>query len=161
MLRFAVDRVGYLHTHLGSRYQNTVHAIVAFAFFGPLPRGMCVAHKNAIKGDNRIDNLQYTTRAGNMAHCRREGSDPCPLLRTGGNKHRRIDEKERGFHAFGEAHGMSTIKQDVAEKVHEMLAKGMLRTEIAEELGRPYDWVASVASGRRWRHVHPDPSLRR
>lgn len=49
----------------------TVHKIVAEAFLGACPSGMTVNHKNGIKHDNRVENLEYCTSQNNTLHSRR------------------------------------------------------------------------------------------
>lgn len=60
------DPAGYVKAGLGkkSRY---IHQLVAEAFIGPRPDGYEVDHINAVRGDNRAENLQYLTRAENTA----------------------------------------------------------------------------------------------
>jgi len=154
-------RSGYLTTALGSRYRNTVHAIVALAFLGPRPRGMCVAHVNGRRDDNRAENLQYTTYSGNSLHARAHGSRPCPLLAISNKGQRRIDEKRRGLMARGQRHGMAASTDVDVMRVHELIGSGMLIKEVAAATGKRYGWVAGIVSGRRWRHLHPDVSLRK
>ncbi len=43
-----------------------VHRLVMLAFVGPSE--LEVNHKNAIKTDNRLENLEYVTHSGNMKH---------------------------------------------------------------------------------------------
>lgn len=45
----------------------TVHRIVAIAFFG-YKEGLEINHKNGIKTDNRVDNLEWCTRSYNQKH---------------------------------------------------------------------------------------------
>jgi hypothetical protein len=47
-----------------------VHRLVAEAFIGPCPEGHEVNHLNGNKQDNRVENLEYTTRQGNVIHAR-------------------------------------------------------------------------------------------
>jgi len=152
---------GYLTTALGGHYRNTVHAIVALAFHGPRPRGMCVAHVNGKRDDNRAENLQYTTYSGNSLHARSHGSRPCPLLALSNKWQRRIDEKNRGRMAHGIRHGMATSTEADVMRVHELIGSGMLIKEVATATGKRYGWVAGIVSGRRWRHLHPDLALRK
>lgn len=61
---------GYLTVHLCNggipRYKNvTVHSLVMSEFVGPRPKGFVINHKNGIRWDNRLDNLEYCTQSHN------------------------------------------------------------------------------------------------
>ena len=45
-----------------------VHRLVADAFLGPIPEGLQVNHKNGVKTDNRLENLEIVTNGENRAH---------------------------------------------------------------------------------------------
>jgi hypothetical protein len=45
-----------------------IHRLVLAAFVGPLEFGYEVNHKNGIKNDNRLENLEYLTHSGNKLH---------------------------------------------------------------------------------------------
>jgi hypothetical protein len=47
--------------------QRLVHRMVAEAFIG-IPDGMVINHKNGIKSDNRLANLEVVTRSENERH---------------------------------------------------------------------------------------------
>ena len=159
VLATSTTNAGYLRTNLGSKAQGLVHRFVASAFLGPCPRGYCVAHKNGVKTDNRIENLKYATRSENALHCRFEGTDPCPLLKVvGGKPVYMMDPANRRFSARGERHGMATASESMVLLVHQLAASGLLTSEIAKQLQRKYKWVSNILAGRRWRHLHPDAS---
>lgn len=50
-----------------------VHRAVALAFLGPRPDGYQINHKNGIKTDNRVANLEYVTCHENIRHCWEHG----------------------------------------------------------------------------------------
>lgn len=57
----------------GAQRSYFVHRLVAGAFL-PEPNGeLEVNHKNGIKTDNNVDNLEYVTRSENQLHAVRNG----------------------------------------------------------------------------------------
>ena len=59
--------------HKGSNTSIPVHRLIAAAFIRPPAKGEVVNHKNADRSDNRIENLEWTTPAGNCAHTAKLG----------------------------------------------------------------------------------------
>ena len=62
---------GYLRlsmTHNGQRKKCFVHRLVALAFLGPRDANIELNHKNGVKTDNRVENLEYVTHRENMCH---------------------------------------------------------------------------------------------
>lgn len=76
ILKPSKDKNGYLGLTLcdsGDRYVKAkVHRVVAQAFI-PNPENKAeVNHLNGIKWDNRVDNLEWSTRSENHIHARQE-----------------------------------------------------------------------------------------
>ena len=59
------DRCGYFR--LCSPYIH-VHRLVVMAFISDIPVGMVINHKNGIKTDNRVENLEIVTQKQNVHH---------------------------------------------------------------------------------------------
>lgn len=59
---------GYRVIYLGAGVQVRAHRLVWIACEGPIPAGMEINHRNRIRDDNRICNLEVTSHAENMAH---------------------------------------------------------------------------------------------
>lgn len=59
----------YVRFRVGKKQVKvSVHRLVMLAFIGECPPGYEVNHKNGIKTDNRLVNLEYVTRLENMIH---------------------------------------------------------------------------------------------
>lgn len=56
------------------RHRWLVHRLVALAFLGPEPEGQEVCHDDGDPANNRLDNLRYDTRKGNMADQLKHGT---------------------------------------------------------------------------------------
>ncbi len=59
---------GYLRTSLGRGVRVKVHRVVAEAFIPNPDQKSFVNHKNGVKTDNRVENLEWVTRSENMQH---------------------------------------------------------------------------------------------
>ncbi len=59
------------------RPSSKVHSLVAEAFLGKRPPGFQVNHKNGVKTDNRLENLEYVTPQQNVAHAIAAGLINC------------------------------------------------------------------------------------
>src|SRR5580692_9751168 len=59
---------GYSAVTLGHQTRANIHTLVARAFIGPQPPGTHVNHKDGVKTNNRVENLEYVTPQGNQHH---------------------------------------------------------------------------------------------
>jgi hypothetical protein len=62
---------GYLQVRVmvnRAMYYTCAHRLVWRALSGPIPRGMVINHRNAIKDDNHPSNLQCSTPSANLKH---------------------------------------------------------------------------------------------
>jgi hypothetical protein len=69
---FRVNSTGYMQVVLPDRRKHSVHRLVALAFHGESKRGEVVNHKNAVRHDNRAENLEWVTHSENIRYAYRE-----------------------------------------------------------------------------------------
>ncbi len=70
---------GYAHVSLSIKQRIThcyVHHLVARAFLPPRPKGTQLNHKDGVKQNNRLKNLEYLTPKENVRHAMRLGLCP-------------------------------------------------------------------------------------
>lgn len=132
ILKPRLNRRGYYHINLckgGKAITNTIHRLVMLAFVGE--SDLEVNHKNGVKTDNRLENLEYCTGSENMLHCFRTGLQK-PLL--------------------GEKHGSSKLTRACAERI-KYEHQEMMQKDIAKIYGINRTLVSLIRSGRRWKHI--------
>ncbi|HYH67677.1 MAG TPA: HNH endonuclease [Urbifossiella sp.] len=137
LLAGTTTRQGYLQVSVrGPRGRRVayVHRLVCAAFHGPPPAGHVVNHINALKQDNRPENVEWLTPAANVRHARALGLLRCRPL-------------------YGEANPQAKL---TADRVREMRAKrqaGAKLTALALEYGVTPQAAQLVVSRQVWRHV--------
>ena len=113
--RGAENSKGYLNKTIavnGERMSFKVHRLVMLCFVGP--SNLDVNHKNGIKSDNRLVNLEYCTKQQNNLHACRTGLNP-PVTgeRVGNSKLKEhqvfeVYESKESDSALGRKFGVSS-----------------------------------------------------
>lgn len=120
------DITGYLRVTFGrSACREWVHRLVLKAFVGPHPDGMETRHLNGNRGDNRVENLVWGTRAENAADKRRHGST---------RNHARLTE-------------------DDVRSIREAVRDGASSAEVAQRFGVVPGYVRQIVTRRAWSHI--------
>lgn len=112
------------------RKNKPVHRLVAEAFLGPAEAGMCVNHKDGVKTNNHVSNLEYITLRGNTQHAKMMGL--CPK---------------------GEAIPNAKLNPMLVRLIRFAHSEGISIPEIARAIGVSRTCVGKAARGQRWAHV--------
>lgn len=123
---------GYCRVSFGRHCAVSIHQLVATVFIGPCPPGHEVNHKNGIKTDNRVDNLEYATPTENNKHA--------------------VDLGLRWKHR-GEAHHSTKLTAQTVEAIRELLAQGVRQATVARRFQVSKSIVNRIKLGRTWKHI--------
>ncbi len=130
LLKLCKRMNGYIHTVLtlsGVGQSYSVHRLVLTTFIGPSK--LHCNHKNGIKTDNRLENLEWVTRSENALHAFRTG-----LI---------VSIK-------GEDHPLAKLDEKTARKIKYDTGTG---AEISRKYGVKQGTVYCIRAGKTWKHI--------
>lgn len=104
-----------------------VHRLLAEAFIPPSPGKQQVNHINGNKSDNRLENLEWSTKSENSFHGYKTGLIPS-----------------------GQSHHWSRLTEDTVKKIRNS-PHGYRKT--AQEFGVSMSCVAAIVKRRTWKYV--------
>lgn len=126
-------KVGLCKTENGEVTAKTmdVHRLVASAFIDNPEQKSEINHKNGIKTDNRVENLEWCSRLENMTHA-----------------------ALNGLTASGENHWKAKLTEaDVLEIIEILSWNEFTQQEIADEYGVSSHAISDIKNGKRWSSV--------
>lgn len=97
LLKGSRDKDGYVRYSLrsgGKAWNRLSHRVMWESFVGPIPTGMQINHKNGIKDDNRLENLEVVTPSQNTLHGFRVLGRKPPINPNPGSKNGRAKLNE-------------------------------------------------------------------
>ncbi len=140
VLKTNSDSNGYKRTTLtieGSSRQYLVHRLVAMTFI-PNPNNLpYVNHIDACKYNNKVDNLEWVTHEGNMAHAASLGLMP-------------------SMSGPGMDSPAAKLTDDCVRKIKRRLADGEWATAIAHDYPVSPSAIREIKAGRSWSHITMD-----
>lgn len=115
---------------------HSAHRLVAGAFLGPIPKGQHVNHKNGVRTNNRVENLEVVTCAENNLHA-----------------YRVLGRKSVMPGLKGSKHPMSKLKEENITTIKSLSANGMKQNKIAQKFGVDRALISLIVNNKIWKHI--------
>ncbi len=125
-----ISKYGYIEMPIhidGRTKRRRIHRLLAIAYIKNPENKAEVNHKNGIKTDNRICNLEWSTRSENQKHA----------FKIGLNSNK------------GECNGRAKLNRELANQIRGMYPKNTLK-ELAEKFGVCISTVQRIVTNRYW-----------
>lgn len=120
------------YNYIGTGKKNIyVHRIVWESINGKIPEKMQINHKNGIKTDNRIENLEVVTSKQNNLH----------------------KDNILGKHNRGERCGMHKLKKQQILEIKKLLFEKVNQHHIAIKYGVTKSNISAINCKRSWNHI--------
>lgn len=142
------------------RFMRSIHRMMWEAHMGAIPEGLQINHKNGIKLDNTLANLEVVTIGENVRHAHMLGLSPT------GDRHwkRRHPElvargselnwsKRPWTRARGERHGLSKLTADNVRSIRARHADGASCTALSRQFGVSITQICNIVKRKVWREI--------
>lgn len=135
----STDKDGYQKYVLSCdnvRSYRFAHRLAFESFFGAIPEGQQIYHKNGDKRDNRLENLEAVTPSQNTLHGFRVLGRK-PVL----NPHQ------------GSTNGRAKLSEAQAREVFKLRSLGWSQQRIADRFDVDQTSISRILLGKGWRHL--------
>lgn len=123
--------VSLVNTSKKLKIQAHIHQLVATAFLGDPPSiDHTVNHKDGVKTNNNIDNLEYITFHENSTHA-----------------------SQMGLYKVGSENGKAKLTEDQVIDIKLMLRLGIGNKVISDGFGVTPETIGDIKKGRSWKHL--------
>lgn len=128
---------GYLTTVVGGK-ARTVHRLIAETFIPNPEKKETVNHKNGIKTDNRVENLEWMTRSEQLQHAWDTGLQKAGISR--GSNFRKLTE--------GQARELLRFRLE-----NPTMPIRMMAAYLSAKTGFHFDGIRDLLAGRTWKFL--------
>jgi NUMOD4 motif/HNH endonuclease len=137
-LKGRISPKGYLKVVLyydGSNKNYQLHRLVALTFIPNPENKPQVNHKDGIKSNNKVDNLEWSTNGENQRHAFENGLQ---------NSRKGVDNNS------------AKLTEEDVIKIKKMIIDNVSQTNIAKLFNISKSNVRSIQNGSIWSHIHVD-----
>lgn len=131
---------GYNHINLGNKIRSSVHRLVALAFLPEIEGKDIVNHKNGIRDDNRVENLEWCDKSYNFYHAVEIG------LCDG---HPNIGHKN----SVGSKNTRARLKEKDIKQIRKLRDDGLTLKQIGDIFNVHFATIGYIIQGKTWGHV--------
>lgn len=136
-LKLPLDTSGYPRIALYKEKKSTyvfVHRLVAQTFLENEDPSLYIQvnHKDGVKTNNRVDNLEWCTRSENLQHAHDIGLKKSPV---------------------GEKHGRCKLNESDVIKIRELLNQGVSGEKLAKIYKVSRMQISRIRNKKRWKHI--------
>lgn len=143
-----LDKDGYPYVFLfvdGKRYKRKVHRLVAEAFLEKPDGKDHVNHKNGVRNDNNLSNLEWVTHQENVQHS----------WIVNGRKHTERQRRIRSSLSTRERNPKAKLTMNQVLLLRKLRKSGKSLKELSQMFGIGVSQVSAIANGKYW-NDNPD-----
>ena len=118
----------------GAKRVTGAHRVVWTSSNGPIPSGLPINHKNGIRNDNRLENLELATQSEQRRHA-------IEVLNVNRNRPK------------GSKNPNTRLTEADVLRMRQMRATGAMVKTIAEAYGMNPKAVSAICTGKTWPHI--------
>jgi len=123
----------FLLVNLDVRKNIQAHRLIYESFMGPIPAGMQINHRNGVKNDNRLENLEVVSASENKLHA----------IHVLGKKTYLIPSQ-------GELNGRAKLTEAQLPEIFRLRSLGWSQQRIADKFGINQTNISRVLRGISW-----------